>query len=94
MTDKAAAQQELEMGDKYPYDAPDSWHDAYPNEPAPPAVDWAHRAARGVISDLTDRRDIKRGFENVDEGTRIEIVAALADIIRTAHDAVEIEVIL
>jgi len=44
--------------------------------------DAAHLAAQAVIADLTDRRDIKRGFENVDEDTRIEIVQTLAAIIR------------
>lgn len=77
----------LDFGDRWPYDAPDSWHRAYPEEPAPPPVDWAHRAARAIIADLTDRRGIKHGFENVDEDIRQEIVATLANIIRAAHDA-------
>lgn len=93
MTYTNAALHELLMGDRYPYDAPDSWSEAYPNEPTPEPVDWAHRAARGIIHDLRDRRDIKQGFNDVDEDLRQEIVASLAEIIRTAHGAVEIEAI-
>jgi hypothetical protein len=39
-----------------------------------------------VIADLQDRHTIKHGFEHVDEETRIEIVKALADIIRAAKE--------
>ena len=81
-TDKA-----LQFGNEYPYDAPDRWL-AYEGEttlPAPHSKDWAHRAARGIIADLKDRRGIKHGFENVDEETRSEIVSSLAAIIRRAE---------
>lgn len=68
----------LIKGDRYAYDAPD---DA---EIAPPPIDWAHRAARGIICNLTDRKAIKRGFEEIDEEIRVEIVDSMADIIRAA----------
>jgi hypothetical protein len=74
----------LKHGDRFPYDVPDSWEDGENGETLFPAQDWAHRAARGVIADLSDRRDIKRGFEQVDEEIRAEIVTSLADIIRAA----------
>lgn len=80
----------LEHGDKFPYDAPDAWWRAYGEEPPPPR-NWAHRAARGVLADLTDRRDIKRGFENVDEDIRAEIVDTLAVIIQAAKELQEID---
>ena len=74
----------LEMADKYPYDASDEWLESS-NDPAPVAMDWAQRAARGVIADLQDRRGIKHEFSEVDEDVRAEIVASLSDIIRQAY---------
>lgn len=71
----------LERGAQYPYDAPDSWSS---DTPPPPAKDWAHAAARGVLADLTDRRSIKNGFRDIDEDVRLEIVESLAEIIRIA----------
>jgi hypothetical protein len=73
----------LEHGDKFPFDASDHWRSSDGKKPPKPK-DWAHRAARGIIADLSDRRDIKRGFEEIDEDVRKEIVATLADIIRAA----------
>jgi hypothetical protein len=76
----------LEFGAKWPYDASDQWNEAtHTAADAPPAKDWAHAAARGIIDDLMDRRDIKLGFRDVDEETRAEIVATMAAIIRLAH---------
>lgn len=78
----------LVLGDMYPYDAPDAWwlvsdaDGAWTRE----GDDWAHRAARGVVADLTDRRGIKRGFEDIDEDVRTEIVNSLAAIIRLAKE--------
>lgn len=74
----------LEQGARYPYDATDNWwKDA--GVAAPPAADWAHHAARGIMADLTDRRGIKYSFDNIDEDVRIEIVTSLAEIIRIAQ---------
>lgn len=72
----------VEHGNKYPYDASDAWRNN--DEPPPPPIDWAHSAARGVLADLTDRRGIKYGFDDVDEDVRAEIVETLAAIIRSA----------
>lgn len=72
-------------GNKFPYDASDEWGDS--ELPPPPPVDWAHSAARGVVADLCDRRDIKNGFNDVDEEVRVEIVQTLAAIIRAAKEA-------
>lgn len=63
---------QLEMGDKYPFDAPDSWWEDSSSGPPLP-VDWAHRAVRAVIADLQDRCGIGKGFE-------------IADILRVCYE--------
>jgi hypothetical protein len=78
-----SAKHALEHGQQYPYDAPDSWSS---DNPPPPAKDWAHAAARGILSDLNDRRSIKNGFLGIDEDVRVEIVESLAGIIRAAAE--------
>ena len=84
MTDHDKAAHALSCGAEYPYDAPDEWK-GFEDEPyAYPATDQAHAAARGIIADLSDRRGIKRGFEEIDEEIRQEIVETLAQIIRLA----------
>lgn len=77
------AKRSLEYGSKFPYDAPDAWWNSSEGKP-PPAIDKAHAAARGILWDLRGRCDIKRGFEGIDEETRAEIVASMAEIIRAA----------
>lgn len=76
----------LESGDRFPFDATDAWWDSDGENPPAPA-DWAHRAARGVLADLNDRRGIKQGFVGLEQGIRAEIVRALADIIRLAKES-------
>lgn len=78
------AQNRLEYGAKFPYDAPDSWNQNYPNVTALPATDWAHQAARGVLADLCDRHGIRQELDGLGEDVRIELVESFADIIRTA----------
>lgn len=73
----------LNKGAKYPFDAPDEWW-AGDGECPPPPSDWAHAAARGVLADLQDRAGVKRGFENIREDIRAEMVSSLAGIIRLA----------
>lgn len=90
MSPEQQAERSLRHGEKFPFDAPESWW----NEPSgkaspPPATDWAHAAARGVLADLQDRRGIKRGFEDLDEEVRVDIVSALAAIIRAARGDAE-----
>lgn len=82
----------LHGGDVHPYDDPGFdpndpwWEDENHVSPDPsPAKDWAHRAARGIVNDLLDRRDIKFGFHGVVEETRREIVETMAEIIRVAY---------
>lgn len=84
MTPREIAQATLKAGAENPYDAPDDFYDA--EDTAPPAKDWAHAAARGVMHDLGDRRGIKRHTENVAEDVRAELVQSLAEIIRAASD--------
>ena len=81
---RTMAQRALDKGAEHPYDAPNGWRNTDDNEPAPDAADWAHSASRGILNDLTDRRSIKEGFEDLDAGIRAEIVESLAEIIREA----------
>jgi hypothetical protein len=74
----------LEHGNAFPYDAPDEWWQQAGEPIPPPAIDWAHKAARGILADLNDRRAIKRGFEGIDEAIRAEITETMAAIIRLA----------
>lgn len=81
----------VEQGGDNPFDAPDNWRlkaiDAGEEPVPPPHKDWAHAAARGVMADLSDRRTIKSTLAVIEESVRIEVVEALSDIIRHAHDA-------
>lgn len=86
MTETELAQRCLAMGAKYPYDAPDAWWNSTDSTP-PAASDWAHTAARGVLSNLRDRGGIKHAFNDIDEDVRAEIVQSLANIIRAAKPA-------
>jgi len=87
----------VEQGAESPYDAPDNWRinsmgakvDSSFDLPStlpspPPATDWAHAAARGVMAELSDRTGIKNHLNVVEESVRVELVEALADIIRHA----------
>lgn len=73
------------MSDPTPEQTNAQWHVAqaiaFPYDEREAATD-AQLAAQAVIHELMGRRSIKRGFEDVEEDTRIEIVQALADIIR------------
>jgi hypothetical protein len=71
------AQIALKLGDEYPYEI------TLGDNLTPP--DWAHRAARGIMADMNDRRGIKWEIQKVDMDTRKDIVATLAAIIRLAH---------
>lgn len=86
MTTMDISRRRLEHGANYPYDGgAEFWEDRTPTPP--PAADWAHAAARGVLDDLLDRRGIKWALEDeqIDHETRAEIVQSLAAIIRLAH---------
>ena len=80
------AKHSIELGSTYPYDAPDSWWQSDETRIPPPATDYAHKAARGILANLTDRRGIKQEFNNIDEDVRAEIVESIAEIIRVAID--------
>ena len=81
--DKTIAQHRPEHGAEFPYDGKDQKGSEI--HPAIPATDWAHAAARGVLADLCDRRGIKWELAKVDEETRIELTASMAEIIRLAE---------
>jgi hypothetical protein len=74
----------LKQGADYPWDAGDQFEDDVEILPTL-AQDWAHYAARGILADLTDRRGIKNGFNNIDEQTRGDIVTKLRQIILVAR---------
>lgn len=75
----------LVHADKWPYDGSAVYFEDDDRKPLP--GDWAVRAARGVLADLSDRRGIKHELHEVDADVRAEIVQSLADIIRLAQSA-------
>lgn len=79
----------LDLCQRFPYDAPDSWRESDNDQAPPQADDWAHLAARAVIHDLGDRRDIKQPFQKIDEDVRVEMVQQLAEIIRQSRAVFE-----
>lgn len=79
----------LSHGAMFPFDADDAWWGSDGANDPPPANDWAHAAARGVLADLTDRRGIKQELDGIDEDVRKELIATVADIIRTANESRE-----
>lgn len=77
-------------GDRNPFDAPDAWIWRDDETPSPQAADWAERAARGIISEFSDRGAAMEDAlhpEKVDEDTRKEIIVVMAAIIRLAAKA-------
>lgn len=79
------AQNSLDHGALFPYDAgADFWEDRTPT-PAP-TLDWAHAAARGILADLGDRRGVKQELDAVDHDVRAELVQSMAAIIRLANE--------
>jgi hypothetical protein len=83
-SNEGLATRALEGGKRYPYHRRDP-------------IDWAERAALGILNDLLDRRGIKNELGLVDDDVpdgqpmtiRIEIVQRMAEIIRqarTPHD--------
>ena len=80
---RSEAKDSLSLGDRFPYDAPDVWWRSG-SMPTPPPKDWAHRAARGILSNLADRRSLKHELARYDDGVRAEIVESIAAIIREA----------
>jgi hypothetical protein len=76
----------IEGGCSFPFDRPDRWRVDDPDEPVPLAVDWAHKAARGILYDLSDRRGIRQELEQISQDDRVQIVSAMAEIIRAAKD--------
>lgn len=69
---------ELTVGDKYPFDSDECEGNA------PAARNWQHRAARGILADLCDRRGIKQGLNGIDLDIRKEIVEKHIKIINDA----------
>ena len=82
----------LARGDARPFDANQSWHkENWHSDPAvnpPPAADWAHRAARGIVEELSDDHGtaLEDAFhlERVGEESRSAIIETMTVIIRQA----------
>lgn len=86
MADEKYTKFRLKRGDENPFDATDAWfEDETETKVAPPPKDWAHRAARGIVADMGDRRGIKHELGGIDEETRAELVETFADIMRQAY---------
>jgi hypothetical protein len=68
----------LKQGDEHPFDCRGK-------DPTPP-TDWAHRAARGVMADLSGRHGIKQELCELEPETDQELVRTLARIIRAAAE--------
>lgn len=67
----------LELGNNYPFDADE-------NGVVDNPTTWTYRAARGVLSDLSDRSGIS--LDSIDHETRAEMVDSIAAIIFAAYD--------
>lgn len=82
----------LARGDACPFDASQAWHKENwhrdPEENPPPAEDWAHRAARGIVDELSDdhgtRLEEAFHLERIDEESRCAIIETMTAIIRQA----------
>ncbi len=82
-----AAMQDLSSGARFPFDAPYEWWDREDEEAEPPvAPSWSIAAARGILSNLRDRRGIKQELQvgMIDDDVREEIVLTIAAIIEAA----------
>lgn len=89
MLDEETARWNIEHGNKFPYDAGEAWWNADGMQPAPEPYDWAHRAARGVLADLSDRRGISSKLDDIDHDVRSELVQSVAMIIRVSRGSIE-----
>ncbi len=70
------ARHNLELGEKFPYDGK--------RESVSP--DWAHKAARGVMIDLCDRRYVKHALVDLDDDVKRDIILSIKETILTAHE--------
>lgn len=73
----------IEAAAEHPFDATDAWWQSA--DVPPPARDWAHAAARGILLDLKGRSGVGNELDQLDEDTRVELVESVAEIIRAAH---------
>lgn len=74
------AEWSLKQGERVPYDYDKKFCAGCPQ----PAKDCAHLAARGILANMTDRKGIANGFENIDYDVIVEITESIANIIRLA----------
>lgn len=79
-----SAKTTLEHSDEFPYDAGAKFWNGSGSNP-PKAKDWAHRAARAVITELKGRGGFDDLFENFEHSLRKEIVKSITNIITLAE---------
>ena len=72
-----SAENTFNRGQRFPYDNDD---EGVARDP----MDWAVRAARGAIAELSARGGLDNALDSVDREDRPEIVDSLAEIIRFA----------
>lgn len=72
MTDETQAQRSLRCGAEFPFDGDR------------PEIDLAHRVARGIFYDLSDRYGIKQELRQISLDVAITLVDDVADIVREA----------
>jgi hypothetical protein len=76
--------QALRASATYPYDAPDAFRKSRTGSVAPPAIDWAHAAARGVMDLLSSDRRLDQELGRLRFEHRQDLVNRAGAIIRQA----------
>lgn len=75
----------LNRASDFPYDAPDRWQEGRDMRKAPRAQDWAHLAARGILTYLTEQNAIGDYFACLPEAARKDMTESISQIIRAAE---------
>lgn len=73
----------VERGASFPFDGSDEFWSTDETFQADPARNWVHAAARGIMSDVRDRRGIKQSFQIFEwlEADRVKLISDLSGII-------------
>lgn len=78
----------IEVGNKYPFDAPDKWWRADANQPnpPPPSSHWSVSAARGIVKSLQEYPSIGNQFaiDKINEADRQQIIASISEVVKFA----------
>lgn len=73
----------VERGANFPFDGSDEFWSTDATFQPDPARNWVHAAARGIMSDVRDRRGIKQSFQIFEwiEADRVRLISDLSAII-------------